>query len=173
MRFGIRIGPFWMSTSTRRRSRRSRRPRRAEGFHGVIRDEYGREQPCHYNHRTLEAAEECGRRLSSRKRYRTDAEFLQGNRLAAMSAEEYRRHLAEIDPAGEEQLRRREAAIDAEAEATLRRVKDELAAVRFECQACGNQGFELVSGEFGAVRMVVRCTSCGTLHKASEEGSGA
>jgi hypothetical protein len=45
-----------------------------------------------------------------------------------MSPEEYRRHLAEIDPAYEEQLRRREAAAGAAANEALRRMKDELAA---------------------------------------------
>lgn len=44
-----------------------------------------------------------------------------------MTPEEYRRHLAEIDPAYEEQLRRREAANEAEAEAALQRMKDEAA----------------------------------------------
>ena len=133
MRFGIRLGPFWVSTSTRRRQRRSQSARQAEGFqaegfHGVISDEYGREHPCHHNHRTMEAAEECGRRLSSRKRYRTDVEFLQEKRLAAMSAEEYRRHLAEIDPAYGEELRRQEAVTEAETDAALKRIKDELRA---------------------------------------------
>jgi predicted Zn finger-like uncharacterized protein len=44
-----------------------------------------------------------------------------------------------------------------------------LAAVHFRCKACGSDTFEVVSGEFGA-GMVVRCTGCGTLHKASETG---
>jgi hypothetical protein len=125
MRFGVKLGPFWVSTSTRRRRRRSQSPRQAEGFHGTIRDEYGSEQPCHHNHRTLEAAQECGRRLSSRERYRTDAEFLRDNRLAAMSAEEYRQHLMDNDPEWAAQVRASEAAIEADADAALQKMKDE------------------------------------------------
>ena len=49
-------------------------------------------------------------------------------RLGDMSPEEYRRHLAEIDPAYEEQLRHREAATGAKADEALRRMKDELSA---------------------------------------------
>lgn len=66
MRFGIRLGPFWVSTSTRRRRRR-KEPRRAESYHAVFRDENGKEQRCQHNHRTLEAAEQCAAR-ENRKR---------------------------------------------------------------------------------------------------------
>jgi hypothetical protein len=102
MRFGIRLGPFWVSTSTRRRRRRSQGSRQAESsrqaasFHGTIHDENGREHPCQHNHRTREAAEDCARRQNRMHDQATRA--AQGRRLGNMSPEEYRRHLAEIDP---------------------------------------------------------------------------
>lgn len=67
MRLGIRIGPFWVSTRTRRRSRRSRSPNRAENFQGIVRDEEGGEHRCPHNHRTLEAAQECVRQENHRR----------------------------------------------------------------------------------------------------------
>jgi hypothetical protein len=42
-----------------------------------------------------------------------------------MSPEEYRRHLAKIDPEYEAPLRRREAQMEAQAEAELKKMKDE------------------------------------------------
>ena len=123
MRFGMRLGPFWVSTSTRRRRRGTQRPRQSESFQGIIRDEDGGEHRCAHNHRTLEAAQECARREN---RTRDEAvRNAEARRLGNMSPEEYRGHLAEIDPAYEEQLRRREAAAEAEAEAALQRMKDE------------------------------------------------
>jgi hypothetical protein len=126
MRFGIRLGPFWVSTSSRRRPSRSQSSRRAESFHGLVRDGNGGEHPCHHSHRTLEAAEECARRQNRRRDEAAQAAL--ARRLGDMSPEEYRRHLAEIDPAYEEQLRHREAATEAVADEALRRMKDELAA---------------------------------------------
>ena len=46
VRFGIRLGPFWVSTSTRRRRRGP------QGFKGITRGEDGREHRCHHDHRT-------------------------------------------------------------------------------------------------------------------------
>ena len=127
MRFGIRFGPFWVSTSTRRRRRRSQSARPAESFHAIVLDEDGRAHPCQHNHRTREAAKDCERRQD---RKRDEAERAAdrrrtGNSIASMTPEQYRRHLAEINPEYGEQLRRREAEVNAEVDAALRKMKGE------------------------------------------------
>jgi len=166
MRFGVHLGLFWVSTSTRRRRRRS--PSRSQTFQGIIRDEDGGEHRCPHYHRTLEAAQECARR-ENRKRDQAKA-AAEVARTLSMSPEERRRDLeeyrrkAEADPIYRDWLRRREAETDAE----LQRLKAEVADIGFVCGACGNDAFEVVSGQFGKVGMMCWCTSCGTLHKATK-----
>jgi hypothetical protein len=112
MRFGLRLGPFWVSTSTRRRRNRSK------SFQGVIRDENGREHHCHHNHRTPEAAQECAQREN--RRADEAARSARMRRVSSMSAEEYRREV-EADPVYRDWLRRREAEVEAE----IQRLKDQ------------------------------------------------
>jgi hypothetical protein len=64
----------------------------------------------------------------------------------------------------------------AEIQAELRRLNGELVEIHFRCQTCANglyDRYEPVSGEIGAVGIRARCTSCGALHTARKEGSGA
>ena len=166
MRFGIRLGPFWARTSTRRSRRRS------QSFHGMICDEDGKALPCHHNHRTHEAARECS--LREERRRAEAARAVEVQLISGMSegvyvrTEEYLR-AAKADPVCREELRR----LDAQSEAELRRFMLVLAEINFRCQACENDQFEVVPGGFGAVGIGARCTSCGALHKARKEGSGA
>ena len=126
MRFGIRLGPFWASTSTRRKPRQSRQgSSQTNSFHGIVFDENGKQHPCHHNHRTRDAAEECSRRTN---RARNEAiRAAEAARLGRMSPEEYRQHLMDKDPEWAAQVRQREARTKAAAEAELQKIKDELA----------------------------------------------
>jgi hypothetical protein len=112
VRFGIRLGPFWVSTSTRRRRRGP------QGFQGITRGEDGREHRCHHNHRTPEAAQECAKRETRRRDQAESA--ARRARIERMSPEEYRRE-AEKDPVYREWLRRHQDQTEAE----LQRLKAE------------------------------------------------
>ena len=150
----------------------SRSRRRSQSFHGMICDEDGKARPCHHNHRTHEAAQECSLREERRRTEAVRAAEVQ--LISGMSEEEYLRteeylRAAKADPVCKERLRR----LDAQSEAELRRFMLVLAEINFRCQACENDQFEVVPGGFGAVGIGARCTSCGALHKARKGGSGA
>lgn len=138
----------------------------------MICDEDGKARPCHHNHRTHEAAQECSLREERRRTEAVRAAEVQ--LISGMSEEEYLRteeylRAAKADPVCKERLRR----LDAQSEAELRRFTLVLAEINFRCQACENDQFEVVPGGFGAVGIGARCTSCGALHKARKGGSGA
>ena len=138
----------------------------------MICDEDGKARPCHHNHRTHEAAQECSLREERRRTEAARAAEVQ--LISGMSEEEYLRteeylRAAKADPVCREELRR----LDAQSEAELRRFTLVLAEINFRCQACENDQFEVVPGGSGAVGVGARCTSCGALHKARKEGSGA
>ena len=150
----------------------SRSRHRSQNFHGMICDEDGKARPCHHNHRTHEAAQECSLREERRRTEAVRAAEVQ--LISGMSEEEYLRteeylRAAKADPVCKERLRR----LDAQSEAELRRFILVLAEINFRCQACENDQFEVVPGGFGAVGIGARCTSCGALHKARKGGSGA
>lgn len=116
MRFGMRLGPFWVSSSTRRRAPRT--------YQAVYRDEHGRERRCEHSHRTLEAAQACARRETSKRQ--EAARAAEAQRVARLSAAEYRQHAIDSDPAFADWLRRKEAAERAQMDAELQKMKDEL-----------------------------------------------
>ena len=102
MRLGPSLGPLWASTGARLRRRRS------QSFHGVIGDEEGRAGPCHHNHRTRQAAQECS--LRGERRHAEETRATKVRLISGMSAEEYRRseellRAAAADPDHREWLR--------------------------------------------------------------------
>jgi hypothetical protein len=123
-------------------------PRRSQSFHGMICDEDGKARPCHHNHRTHQAAQECSLREERRRTEAVRAAEVQ--LISGMSGEEYLRteeylRAAKADPVCREELRR----LDAQSEAELRRF---ICAQRsISVPACENDQFEVVPGRFGAV----------------------
>jgi hypothetical protein len=87
----------------------SRSRRRSQSFHGMICDEDGKARPCHHNHRTHEAAQECSLREERRRTEAVRAAEVQ--LISGMSGEEYLRteeylRAAKADPVCKERLRR-------------------------------------------------------------------
>jgi len=165
MRLGLSLGPLWASTGARLRRRRS------QIFHGVISDEDGRAIPCHHDHRTHQAAQECS--LREERRHAEETRATKVRLISGMSAEEYRRseellRAAEADPDHREWLR----GLGAGGEAELRWYMLVLAEINFRCPACGKAQFERVTREWGAVGIGARCINCGA-RRWAREGSGA
>jgi hypothetical protein len=145
MRFGIRLGPFWVSTSTRRKRRRPQASHRPESYHAVFRDEHGQERRCAHNHRTQQAAEEC----AARENRRREAEERKRQEAAAFVAA-HERTLDEQD-----------------------RWREVLEAIGPVCPSCGTESYrawEHVSGELGRPGSVMRCRFCGEEARARNAG---
>jgi hypothetical protein len=162
MRLGLSLGPLWAGTGARLRRRRS------QIFHGVMCDEDGRAIPCHHNHRTHQAAQECS--LREERRHAEETRATKVRLISGMSAEEYRRseellRAAEAGRGYGEGLRR----LGAGGEAELRWYMLVLAEINFQCPTCGKDQFECVTREWGPVGIGARCTNCGARRWAREE----
>ena len=139
MRFGMRLGPFWVSTSTRRKRHRSQTSRQPEGYKAIFRDEHGREQRCGHDHRTLGAAEQC----AARENRRREAEERKRQEAASL-ARVYENH------------------------ASWREVLDAVGPLCPSCGTESYRAMQHVSGELGRPGMVLRCRFCGTEAQATD-----